>query len=144
LLAQPTDTNLRGFLRALGLFTPINVPGHTVTQPQDINNRGQIVGATAGGHFSRRRVASQEDVSGDPSPSGTRIPVAAFIVDGALATWTLGPGQEILRDGAQVANGYGSQILWYQNSIYVLGDDYNWWLWANDSWNFVGPSDPSL
>jgi uncharacterized membrane protein len=141
---SPTDTNLRGFLLAFGLFTPINVPGHTVTQPQDINNRGQIVGVTSGGAFLATPAGIVEDVSGDSSPTGTRIPVATFIVDGDLATWTLGPGQEILRDGVQVANGYGSQILWYQNSIYVLGDDYNWWLWANDGWNFAGPSDPSL
>jgi hypothetical protein len=73
-----------------------------------------------------------------PSPSGTRIPIATFIVDGDLATWTLGPGQEILRDGVQAGGGFGAQILWYQNAIYVLGDDNNWWLWANGTWNFVG------
>jgi hypothetical protein len=73
-----------------------------------------------------------------PSPSGTRIPIATFIVDGDLATWTLGPGQEILRNGVQAAGGFGAQILWYQNAIYVLGDDNNWWLWANGTWNFVG------
>jgi hypothetical protein len=31
---------------------------------------------------------------------------------------------------AQVARGFGSQILWFQNAIYALGDDHNWWLWT--------------
>jgi hypothetical protein len=55
----------------------------------------------------------------------------------------VGPGQEILRDGVQVANGYGSQILSYQGSIYVLGDDYQWWRWNGVTWEFFGPNDPS-
>jgi probable HAF family extracellular repeat protein len=138
-----TDTNLRGFVLAFGLLTPVNVPGHSVTQPQDINNRGQIVGATSGGAFLATPAGMVEEVSDSPSPSGTRIPVASFIVDGDLATWTLGPGQEILRDGAPAGNGYGSEVLWHQGTIYVLGDDYNWWRWADGIWIFVGPSDPS-
>jgi hypothetical protein len=67
----------------------------------------------------------------------------SVIVDNALAIWTLGPGQEILRGGVQVAGGYGSQILWYQGSIYVLGDDSNWWKWTGSTWAFAGSNDPS-
>jgi uncharacterized membrane protein len=140
---SPTDTSLRGFVLAFGLLTPVNVPGVPVTQPQDINNRGQIVGVASAGAFLATPVGMVEDVSNSPSPSGTRIPLATVVVDGELAIWTLGPGQEILRDGAQVRNGYGSEVLWYQDAIYVLGDDHNWWKWAAGTWNFAGPADPS-
>jgi len=77
-----------------------------------------------------------------PSPDGTRIPGSSLIIDNSLATWTLGSGLEILRDGVQVANGYGSQILWFQGSIYVLGDDSNWWKWTG-AWTFSGATDPN-
>jgi hypothetical protein len=138
-----TDPGRTGFLLAFGRITSFDVPGETETVPEDINNRGQIVGNTARGAFLATPVGIPEDVSGEPSASGTRIPVATFVVDGTLATWTLGPAQEILRDGVQVTNAYGSQILWYESAIYVLGDDYRWWKWSGATWDLFGPNDPS-
>jgi FG-GAP-like repeat len=78
-----------------------------------------------------------------PSPDRTRIPSAPLIVDTDLAVWTLGPGEQILKDGRQVAGGFASQILWYQGVIYVLGDDNNWWQWTGNAWTFTGSADPS-
>jgi hypothetical protein len=75
------------------------------------------------------------------SPSGTRSP--SIIVDNAGATWTIGSGSAILRNGSQANGGYGSQILWYSGVIYVLGTDSNWWRWTGSTWSNVGSSDPS-
>jgi hypothetical protein len=76
------------------------------------------------------------------SPSGTRSP--SIIVDNAGATWTIGSGGAILRNGSQAGGGYGSQILWYSGVIYVLGTDFNWYRWTGGTyWTSVGSSDPS-
>jgi probable HAF family extracellular repeat protein len=113
-----------------------------------INNRGQVVGVTCS-FFGQCRgfvltpANIVADVSGIASPNGSRIPRQSVIVDTALTTWTLGPGEEILHDGAQAAGGYGSQILWYRGSIYVLGDDYKWWRWTGTTWIFAGANDPA-
>jgi hypothetical protein len=64
-------------------------------------------------------------------------------VDDAGATWTIGSGSAILRNGSQANGGYGSQILWYSGAIYVLGSDFNWWRWTGSTWANVGSSDPS-
>jgi parallel beta-helix repeat protein len=80
---------------------------------------------------------------GGASPDGTRIPGASVITDSALAAWTLGSGQRILRNGVQAAGAAGSQILWAQGSIFVLGDDGNWWKWTGVTWVFYSSSDPS-
>ena len=112
-----------------------------------LNNRGQIVGSFWSDHgvsdgYVLTPVNVIEDVSASASPDGARIPLATVIVDDNLAIWTLGPGEEILRNGAQLAGGYGSQILWHRGSIYVLGDDYNWWQWTGSTWTYAGSSDP--
>ncbi len=133
-----------GFVLAAGVFSHFNGPDDQNAAPTAINNRGQIVGAGARiGAFLATPIGIKEDVSADPSPSESRIPVVTFVVDRDLATWTLGPGQEILRDGVQMAGGYGSEILWYQDSIYVLGDDHQWWRWTGLTWELFGPNDPS-
>jgi probable HAF family extracellular repeat protein len=114
-----------------------------------INNRGQVVGATwsTDGRQSDGLLYTPpgviEDVSGIASPDKTRIPLSFVIVDNSLTTWTLGPGEEILHEGAQALGGYASQMLWYGGSIYVLGDDYNWWRWTGTTWTFAGPNDPA-
>jgi PKD repeat protein len=76
------------------------------------------------------------------SPSGTRTPPASQIVDDALAVWTIGTGGQILRNGTWAAGGLGSQILWYQGRIYVLGTNSAWWQWMDGSWAGAGASDP--
>jgi len=99
---------------------------------------------SSGPSIRRERSPRHEvaDVSGLPSPDGTRVPASSIIVDNDLVVWTLGPGQEILRGGGQARGGYGSQILWYRGEIYVLGDDYNWWRWTGTTWAFYGSSAP--
>ena len=77
------------------------------------------------------------------SPDATRIPDASSITDNSLAVWTIGSGREILRNGVQVAGGYGFEILWYQGTIYVVGDDSRYWRWTGSTWAFYGASDPS-
>src|ERR1700730_9815436 len=64
------------------------------------------------------------------SPDGTMVPqLAAQIVDNQGAAWTIGANQAILRNGALAAKGYGSKILWTGGTIYVFGQDNNWWKW---------------
>jgi hypothetical protein len=77
------------------------------------------------------------------SPSGTKVPGVAAIVDSSLAVWTLGNSLEVFRNGAQAAGGYATQILWYGGSIFVLGDDNNWWRWTGSTWTFQSSYDPS-
>jgi probable HAF family extracellular repeat protein len=144
----------RAVLLAFGVFSLIpGVQGVQVCSAGiGINNRGQIVGrytqqnqGPIGSTHGYLLTPANEvaDVSGLPSPSGTRVPVASIIVDDHLSVWTLGPGEEILRDGMQAAGGYGSQIQWFQDAIYVLGDDSNWWKWTGSTWVFAGAQDPS-
>jgi hypothetical protein len=78
-----------------------------------------------------------------PSPSGTRVPTASSIIDSSLNVWTIGSGQAILRNGTLAGYGYGTQILWYQGVIYVLGDDNNWWQWTGSTWSFYGSRAPA-
>jgi probable HAF family extracellular repeat protein len=149
---QLLSAQYRGFRRAFGVFTTIDVPGAT-SAAWGINSRRQVVGqytdqpsgsGTQSTHGFLLTPANEvEDVSGDPSPDGTKVPVAPVIVDRDLGVWMLGGDQEILRDGVQVAGGYGTQILWYQGDIYVLGDDSNWWRWTGSVWTPFGSIDPS-
>ena len=77
------------------------------------------------------------------SPSGTRVPVFASITDASLAVWTIASGQQILKNGIQAANGSGTQILWFQNTIYVPGADGTWYKWMGSNWAVNGSTDPS-
>ena len=71
------------------------------------------------------------------------MPPATVIVDNDLASWTIGPNLETLRNGVHAGGGYGSSYLWYENVLYVVGTDDNWWRWTGSGWVFVGPLDPS-
>jgi probable HAF family extracellular repeat protein len=137
-----------GFLVAFGQEAIFGISAGDSASAVGINNRGQLVGHFCsfigechGFLLTPPNVA--EDVSASASPSGSRVPVVTLVVDNSLATWTLGPGEEILRNGVQAASAYGSQILWYRNAIYVLGDDYNWWKWTGTTWTFAGSNDPT-
>jgi hypothetical protein len=63
------------------------------------------------------------------------------IVDNAGGVWTIGANQAILRNGAQAAGGFGSQILWKSATIYVLGGS-TWWQWTGSGWINVGSTTP--
>jgi hypothetical protein len=69
------------------------------------------------------------------SADGTRVPTASQIIDSQGATWTIGSGGKILRNGVHAAYGYGSQILWAGGVIYVLGtDSRTWYRWTGTGW----------
>ena len=73
------------------------------------------------------------------SPDATRVPFAAAqIVDHNGAIWTIGQNLAILRNGVQAAGGWGSQIVWTNHTLYVLGTDNNWYQWTGFSWTFLG------
>jgi len=150
----PPDAKGRGFLLAYGAYTLIDVPGSGSdgTSAIGINNRHQIIGwyhdRSTGSVRERSYLFTppneNADVSGSASADRSRVPQEPVVFDSDLTPWSLGPGQEILHNGAQAAGGYGSQILWYQGSIYVLGDDSYWWRWTGSTWTFAGPNDPTL
>lgn len=75
------------------------------------------------------------------SSDGTVVPTnTSQIVDGSGATWTIGGGGAILRNGSQAVGGWGSQILWKGGVIYVYGTDANWWRWTGSGWSNLGSS----
>ena len=86
--------------------------------------------------------SAQPGSTSNVSPDGTTVPPASQIVDNTGATWTIGSGQTILRNGSQAAGGLGSQILWKANTIYVFGVDSNWWRWTGSGWVNLGPTHP--
>ena len=78
------------------------------------------------------------------SLDGTTVPPATQIVDNNGAIWTIGPNLAILRNGVQAAGGWGSQIVWRNHTLYVLGTDDNWYQWTGSSWTFLGPTFPGM
>jgi len=76
------------------------------------------------------------------SPDGTTVPAALQIVDDQGAVWTIGSNAQILRNGVQAAYGYGSRIVWSASTIYVVGNDSNWWRWTGSSWSNIGAATP--
>ena|GEM_PF-1034756 len=74
------------------------------------------------------------------SPNNTRVPTATQIVDSSLAVWTRTSSGTILRNGAGTS-GTGSQILYCNRIVYVLGTQSDWWRWGN-GWSYVGVVDP--
>jgi len=76
------------------------------------------------------------------SPDGATVPASAQIVDNAGGVWTIGANEAILRNGASVLGGFGSQILWKSGTIYVLGIDNNWYRWTGAGWQNIGPARP--
>jgi cation transporter-like permease len=76
------------------------------------------------------------------SPDGTMVPTATQIVDTVGAVWTIGANGAILRNGVQAGGGWGSKILWKSSTIYVLGNDTNWWQWTGSGWINLGTTVP--
>src|SRR5262245_22151691 len=81
-------------------------------------------------------------VASAQSSSGTRVPPSPNIVDNSGSSWTIGSQLEILRNGVHIGGGWGSQILWLDGVIYVLGTDSNWYQWTGSMWMFIGSSAP--
>ena len=78
--------------------------------------------------------------SGSISPDGTTVPTTASqIVDNTGATWTIGAGSSILRNGSPTS-GYGTKILWQSSTIYVYGTDSKWYRWTGSGWTQGSPS----
>src|SRR5688572_23511056 len=75
------------------------------------------------------------------SPNNTRVPPASQIVDSVGAVWTRAANGAILRNGSSAAGGFGSEILYCDRIVYVLGTDSRWYRW-NGSWTPVGLVDP--
>lgn len=75
------------------------------------------------------------------------MPGSASITDAGCAVWTLGAGTSpnitILRNGAQPCAAFGAQIEWYLNTLYVQGDDLNWYTFNGTCFDLFGASDPS-
>ena len=76
----------------------------------------------------------------EESANNTRVPPATQIVDSTGAVWTRTANGTILRNGAGTG-GTGSQILYCNRIVYVLGTDSQWWRW-NGGWTPVGFADP--
>jgi len=82
------------------------------------------------------------------SPDGLRVPVATRIIDQNLGIWTLGAtigsgNYPILLNGTQIPDTFGKQILWYQGTIYIQGDNVTptWYVWHGTMFELFG-SDP--
>lgn len=90
---------------------------------------------TGSGWLNVGRTSPAGSTTTSASPDGTTVPTnAPQIIDSSGAIWTIGANGVILRNGTQAANGWGSQILWKNSTIYVLGTDANWWQWTGSGW----------
>lgn len=63
------------------------------------------------------------------SPDNALAPPLPDIVDSTGQVWTLGPAQETLRNGVQVAGGRGTKLLWHNAKVYTFGLDDSWYLY---------------
>jgi hypothetical protein len=86
-------------------------------------------------------VASGGSGGSGVSGGGAPAPAGSGAVDDGSAIWTIGPGNQILRNGSWASGGVGSQIVLHQGVIYVLGDDNaTWWRWNGGYWSYFGPN----
>src|SRR5262249_37625889 len=99
-------------------------------------------GGTSVSSLSNTFAFSVPSPGGTTSPDGTMVPSATQIVDNVGGIWTIGAGGVILRNNVQAAGGKGSQILWKNTAIFVLGTDNNWWQWTGAGWTNTGASQP--
>ena len=84
-----------------------------------------------------------------PSVDGFMVPDDGnTVIDNNVGSWTIGSGNAILRNHANVQGGTGDKILFFNGGIYVRGLDSNWYLWNDfglnaQSYTLFGPSQPS-
>lgn len=74
------------------------------------------------------------------SPNGTTVPPAMQIVDASGMVWAIEPGQNILQN-CQSQGGIGSVILFFNQAVFVLGNDSSWYQWTGSGFQKVG-ADP--
>lgn len=82
------------------------------------------------------------------SPDGASVPPLPSLTDNTMAVWTLGgtgPNQMLLMNGVQAAGGFGSKLMAYQGTVYVIGDDavLAWYRWTGTTWALFGPTAPT-
>lgn len=61
-------------------------------------------------------------------------------------TWSFGApsggGWQLLLDGNPAGGGLGTKIENVNGMIYTLGTDSNYWVWSNNTWTQISPTDP--
>ena len=96
--------------------------------------------ATSGGSSG----GSSSGGSATASASGTMIPSATQIVDGALKVWTVSDGV-IWHDGAHaVYSANVALLLYFDGTIYQENKSCLWWNWNGSTWVASGNPAPSL
>lgn len=73
------------------------------------------------------------------SPDGTK---ATTITDGQGGVWSLGAQQQTLRNGTQMAGGFGLVYKWLGGVVYVLGTNSWWYKWTGSAWVSVSQTEP--
>ena len=82
--------------------------------------------------------SAAREAAAQSSPDGSTSPPASYVQDNSGGVWTIDGAYQTLRNGAHAGGGYGTQLLWYQGVVYVLGTDNNWYRWVG-GWEFYGP-----
>jgi hypothetical protein len=86
-------------------------------------------------------VAGTSGSSLTPSASGTTIPSASQIVDGALNVWTVVSGVVYKNAAAAGLSANVTLLLYYSGAVYQQNKSCQWWSWNGSTW--VSASDPS-
>lgn len=69
---------------------------------------------------------------------GPDVPVTALVripgTGNCSGVWSIGPNNEILRDGKHTHGGYGSEVRCVSNAVWALGSNSLWWRLVNGAW----------
>ncbi len=140
---------------ATGLSTAA-VPGpRTVTATASPNlppvvSAGPDISGQAGTAITLAGTITDDGLPLAVSPDGLRVPAAAEIIDNVFNRWALGASvgayRVVLFNGSQRdGDAVGSQILWRNGVVYVLGDDGNWYGWTAGVYSGgIGQTDPGV